>query len=454
MKTSLKKRRVIRRSKRKSLEVIFKRDSVFQDFKNKSKKIAVVGLGYVGLPLCLRLGKSFRVSGFDINASKISSLNNNIDPNKELTSKELKDHNLCCSDKIENIADAELFIVTVPTPIDDNMEINLKPVISACETISSVLKKGDVVVFESTVYPGCTEEVCLPILMEGSGLSKEDFGIGYSPERIDPGKNGKRVENIDKIVSANTPETMELLASIYGEVIDASIYKAASIKTAESAKLLENVQRDVNIALINEFSVVMNKLGISCHDVIDAASTKWNFASYRPGLVGGHCISVDPYYLLHKMKEVEVDSKVISSARAVNEKMIQHMEDLILEEVSKRKIQSVSVLFQGITFKPNVSDLRNSKWLNLARKLNSNDSIELVVDEPNLCDPSLEGEFEIYDSKRLNHFDIVIRALDHNEFLEKHYMSNIRFSTSEDTLLIDFPGNSKSLSKFFKYTRI
>ncbi len=454
MKTNLKKQRVIRRARPRNLEVIYKKDALFQDFKNKSKKIAVVGLGYVGLPLCLRLGKSFKVSGFDINAAKISSLNNHIDPNKELTSKELKDQNLCCSDKIENIADAELFIVTVPTPIDDNMEINLKPVISACKAISSVLKRGDVVVFESTVYPGCTEEVCLPILMEGSGLSKDEFGLGYSPERIDPGKNGKRVENIDKIVSANTPETLELLASIYGEVIDASIFKAASIKTAESAKLLENVQRDVNIALINEFSLVMNKLGISCHDVIDAASTKWNFANYRPGLVGGHCISVDPYYLLHKMKEVDVDSKVISSARAVNEEMIEHMENLILEEILKGGSPVVSILFQGITFKPNVSDLRNSKWLNLARKLNSNPSIHLFVDEPNLCDPSLEGEFKIHDSKRLNHFDIVIRALDHNEFLEDHYMNNMRFSTSKNTLFIDFPGNSKVLNKFFRYTRI
>ncbi len=454
MKTNLKKQRVIRRARPRNLEVIYKKDALFQDFKNKSKKIAVVGLGYVGLPLCLRLGKSFKVSGFDINAAKISSLNNHIDPNKELTSKELKDHNLCCSDKIENIADAELFIVTVPTPIDDNMEINLKPVISACKAISSVLKRGDVVVFESTVYPGCTEEVCLPILMEGSGLSKDEFGLGYSPERIDPGKNGKRVENIDKIVSANTPETLELLASIYGEVIDASIFKAASIKTAEAAKLLENVQRDVNIALINEFSLVMNKLGISCHDVIDAASTKWNFANYRPGLVGGHCISVDPYYLLHKMKEVDVDSKVISSARAVNEEMIEHMENLILEEILKGGSPVVSILFQGITFKPNVSDLRNSKWLNLARKLNSNPSIHLFVDEPNLCDPSLEGEFKIHDSKRLNHFDIVIRALDHNEFLEDHYMNNMRFSTSKNTLFIDFPGNSKVLNKFFRYTRI
>jgi UDP-N-acetyl-D-galactosamine dehydrogenase len=334
------------------------------------------------------------------------------------------------------------------------MEINLNPVISACEMISSVLQKNNIVVFESTVYPGCTEDVCLPILMKGSGLSKNDFGLGYSPERIDPGKNGKRVENIDKIVSANTPETLDLLASIYGEVIDASIYKAASIKTAESAKLLENVQRDVNIALINEFSVVMNRLGISSHDVIDAASTKWNFANYRPGLVGGHCISVDPYYLLHKMKELNVQSKIVSSARLVNEDMIQHMHEFILEHILKIENHSASVLFQGITFKPNVSDLRNSKWLNLARKLNQDKRITLFIDEPNLCDPTLEGEFKMYDSNRLNNIDIVVRALDHNEFLEESYIGKMKNSTSEKTFFIDFPGNSKFLDRFFKYSRI
>jgi UDP-N-acetyl-D-galactosamine dehydrogenase len=454
MKTSTKTKRAARKSYSKNLKIIYKKDSPFADFKNRTKNIAVVGLGYVGLPLCLRLSKSFRVNGFDLNKSKISNIRNHIDPNKELTFSELKSRNLSCSDSLDDIADADIYIVTVPTPIDENMEINLNPVISACEMISSVLQKNNIVVFESTVYPGCTEDVCLPILMKGSGLSKNDFGLGYSPERIDPGKNGKRVENIDKIVSANTPETLDLLASIYGEVIDASIYKAASIKTAESAKLLENVQRDVNIALINEFSVVMNRLGISSHDVIDAASTKWNFANYRPGLVGGHCISVDPYYLLHKMKELNVQSKIVSSARLVNEDMIQHMHEFILEHILKIENHSASVLFQGITFKPNVSDLRNSKWLNLARKLNQDKRITLFIDEPNLCDPTLEGEFKMYDSNRLNNIDIVVRALDHNEFLEESYIGKMKNSTSEKTFFIDFPGNSKFLDRFFKYSRI
>jgi UDP-N-acetyl-D-galactosamine dehydrogenase len=295
---------------------------VYQDIENKKKKIAVIGLGYVGLPLALEFAKKFRVIGYDISEQRVEMMKQRIDPSNELEPEHFDGRDILLTANPEDLADAHFYIVAVPTPVDEHKVPNLDPVLRASETIGKYLKKGDYVVYESTVYPGCTEEDCLPILERLSGLKAvKDFKIGYSPERINPGDKVHTIDKIIKIVSGCDEESREEIAKVYGAIITAGVYQASSIKVAEAAKVIENTQRDLNISFMNELAIIFDKMGIDTQEVIKAAGTKWNFLKFYPGLVGGHCISVDPYYLLHKSKELGYDPQVILSGRRINDSM-------------------------------------------------------------------------------------------------------------------------------------
>ena len=326
--------------------------------------ISVTGLGYVGLPLALEFAKKYKVIGFDINKERVGLMKQGIDPSNELTVTAFENANIIFTSNFEEVKEANFHIIGVPTDIDKNKVPNLMPLLSASKSIGKILKKGDTVVYESTVYPGCTEEDCVPILEKHSGLKAGiDFYFGYSPERIVPGDKVKTVTKILKIVSGNSPEALEKIAAVYGSIIEAGLHHAPSIKVAEAAKVIENTQRDINISLMNELAIIFDKMNIDTQAVIEAAGTKWNFHKYQPGLVGGHCISVDPFYLMHKAKKIGIDPQVIAAGRRVN--------DFIPTFIAKKVVQSLieqdknpgksRVLIMGITFKEEVSDIRNSK---------------------------------------------------------------------------------------------
>ncbi len=327
----------------------------------ESRKIAVIGLGYVGLPLAVLLASKFEVIGFDISRSRVDEIRRGDDRTGEVTQDALKASRLGLTDDTAEIRGADIYIVTVPTPVDENDVPDLSPVRAACETVGSVMAPGAIVVFESTVYPGVTEEICGPALAAASGLEcGVDFLLGYSPERINPGDTKHTVDKITKVVAGQTPETARLLADLYGSVITAGTFIAADIKTAEAAKVIENAQRDINIAFVNEVATIFHKLGISAHDVLDAARTKWNFLGFEPGLVGGHCIGVDPFYLAHRAKEVGHDPVVVLAGRRINDSMGRFVADAIADAVEAAGA-SGPVLLLGLTFKENVPDLRNTK---------------------------------------------------------------------------------------------
>ena len=337
-----------------------------------SPSICVVGLGYVGLPLAVELSKYFTVVGFDVNTKRVNVLNSGVDPNGEVDSAELKLNRLTVSSDPEVIKNAGFIIIAVPTPVDDHNNPDLTPVIKASETVGRYMAKGTVVVYESTVYPGVTEDECVPILEKFSSFSwKKDFFVGYSPERINPGDKVHTFATITKIVSGDTPETLDKVATVYGTAVKAGIYKAASIKVAEAAKVIENTQRDINIALMNELRIVFDKMGISTRDVLEAAKTKWNFLPFEPGLVGGHCIGVDPYYLAYKAEEIGHHPQLILAGRRINDAMGRYFaRDLIKQMIQKGiNIKDASVLILGLTFKENVPDIRNSRVIDIIREL-------------------------------------------------------------------------------------
>ncbi len=345
---------------------------MYQDLIDKKKKIAVIGLGYVGLPIALEFAKHFSVIGFDINEKRIDLMRQSIDPSKELESGAFDNTDITFTNDIEILRGAHFFIVTVPTDVDEHRVPNLTPLKKASDTVGKVLKKGDYVVYESTVYPGCTEEDCLPILEEQSGLKlAQDFKLGYSPERIVPGDKVKTLTKILKIVSGSDNEATEEIAQVYGHIIEAGTYRASSIKVAEAAKVIENTQRDINISLMNELAIIFDRLGIDTREVIDAAGTKWNFNKFYPGLVGGHCIGVDPYYLLHKAREVGVEPQVIASGRRINDNMPGFIAKRLVQMLIQqgKNPSTCKVLVLGITFKENVADIRNSKVANLIQEL-------------------------------------------------------------------------------------
>ncbi|KAB2970301.1 nucleotide sugar dehydrogenase [Zoogloea sp.] len=337
--------------------------------------IAVIGLGYVGLPLAVEFGKKMKTVGFDLSADKVAAYGRHVDPTGEVSTEDLKAAvHLTCSTDPKIISEADFIIVAVPTPVDDAHQPDFTPLVKSSESVGKHLKRGAIVVYESTVYPGATEEVCIPILEKFSGLKwKQDFNVGYSPERINPGDKERTVTKIVKVVSGDTPETLKTVAEVYGSVITAGVYPASSIKVAEAAKVIENTQRDLNIALMNELSVIFHKIGIDTLEVLKAAGTKWNFLPFRPGLVGGHCIGVDPYYLTHKADMLGYHPQVILAGRRINDSMGKYVAEQTVKEMisAGHNIKGADVIVLGLTFKENCPDLRNSKVIDVIRELQS-----------------------------------------------------------------------------------
>jgi len=388
-----------------------------------NKKIALIGLGYVGLPLAVEFGKKRTVVGFDINQPRINDLKNGVDSTLETTSEELKDAtHLSYTTNLDDVADCEIFIVTVPTPIDKHKRPDLTPLEKSSEAVGSILKKGDIVIYESTVYPGATEEVCVPILEQQSGLTfNKDFYCGYSPERINPGDKEHRVTTIKKVTAGSTAEIATEVDELYQEIIIAGTHKASSIKVAEAAKVIENTQRDVNIALINELALIFNKLGIDTESVLEAAGTKWNFLPFRPGLVGGHCIGVDPYYLTHKALEVGYNPEMILAGRRLNDNMGSYVADQVSKLMTKKRIHVVdaNVLIMGLTFKENCPDLRNTRVVDLV------DEFEGFNCNVDVFDPWVDKEEAVheYNIKPIDQpvegkYDAILLAVAHDEFKE------------------------------------
>ena len=394
-------------------------NSIYNKLLKKEAKLAVVGLGYVGLPIALEFAKKISVIGFDVNEERVEMMQNNIDPSKELESEDFKNSDIQFTADMDELKKAQFFVMAVPTPIDDANLPNLAPLLGATETVAKALKKGDYVVFESTVYPGCTEEDCIPILEKVSGLKfQEDFMVGYSPERINPGDKVHTLQSVVKIVSGCCDESLENIAKTYELVVDAGVHRAASIKVAEAAKIIENTQRDVNISLINELSIIFNKLGINTFDVLEAAGTKWNFLNFSPGLVGGHCIGVDPYYLTHKAQQAGYHSKVITSGRYVNDSMGFYIGKQTVKKIlaKGKNIQDSRVLVMGVTFKEDVSDIRNTKVINIVNELKS---FQVKVDlvDPHASSEDMKNQYGVSLRESAGSgYDAVIVAVNHAEY--------------------------------------
>lgn len=385
-------------------------------------KLAVVGLGYVGLPLAVEFGKKRSVIGFDINPKRIAELKEGRDHTLEVDAQELAQATgLGFSCEPEKLAQANVFIVTVPTPIDEYKQPDLTPLVRASETIGKVLKRGDIVIYESTVYPGATEEDCVPVLERVSGLRfNEDFYAGYSPERINPGDKAHRVSTIKKVTSGSTPEIADLVDALYGEIIVAGTHKAPSIRVAEAAKVIENTQRDVNIALINELALIFNRMGIDTQAVLEAAGTKWNFLPFRPGLVGGHCIGVDPYYLTHKAQSIGYHPEIILAGRRLNDSMGGYVASQLVKAMTKRRIQvqGSRVLVMGLAFKENCPDLRNTRIVDIIRELAEYD-VTVDVYDPWVDAQEAQDEYGIVPVAQpsAGTYDGVVLAVAHQQFV-------------------------------------
>ncbi|TXD97481.1 Vi polysaccharide biosynthesis UDP-N-acetylglucosamine C-6 dehydrogenase TviB [Psychrobacter frigidicola] len=404
-------------------------------------KIAVIGLGYVGLPLAVEFGKTNSVVGFDVNTDRISDLTSGIDHTLEVSNEELSQSSyLSYSSDIQALKDCNFFIVTVPTPIDEYKQPDLTPLIKASTAIGSLLKKGDIVVYESTVYPGATEEVCIPVLEKISGLVfNEDFYAGYSPERINPGDKEHRVTNILKVTAGSTPEVADFVDEVYNLIITAGTHKAPSIKVAEAAKVIENTQRDVNIALINELAVIFNKMNIDTEAVLEAAGTKWNFLPFRPGLVGGHCIGVDPYYLTHKAQAIGYNPEIILAGRRLNDGMGAYVTTQLIKTMIKKRIQveGAKVLILGLSFKENCPDVRNTKIIDIVHELQEY-NIEVDIYDPWVDKLEAEREYNVIPITEPlpNHYDGIVLAVAHQEFI-KMGIDNIRRLGKDDHVLYD-----------------
>lgn len=385
------------------------------------EKIGIIGLGYVGLPLAVAFGKQREVIGFDINEKRISELRNGRDHTREVTPDDLADAaHLSYTHRIEDLDDVNIFIVTVPTPIDTYKNPDLTPLVSASRAIGSVLKKGDIVIYESTVFPGCTEEICVPELEKVSGLTyNEDFYCGYSPERINPGDKVHRLETIKKVTSGSTPEVAEKVDALYRSIVTAGTHKTTSIRVAEAAKVIENSQRDLNIAFVNELAVIFGKMGIDTHEVLEAAGTKWNFLPFRPGLVGGHCIGVDPYYLTYKAESIGYHPQVILAGRRINDNMGIFVANEVIKMMANKDnpIKNSRILVLGITFKENCPDIRNSKVIDVIRELESFGA-RIDVHDP-MADPEeVEHEYGIKLQPGLpdGPYNAIVLAVGHAEF--------------------------------------
>ncbi|MGM0478549.1 MAG: nucleotide sugar dehydrogenase [Bacteroidota bacterium] len=394
-------------------------NSKFEAIVNGNEKIAVIGLGYVGLPIALDFARKVKVVGFDINEDRVKMMQRNEDPSKELDSSEFEGCDITFTANPDDLAEVTFFIVAVPTPIDESNMPNLGPLLGASKTVGKVLKKGDYVVYESTVYPGCTEEDCIPILEKESGLTfKSDFKVGYSPERINPGDKVHTLQSVIKVVAGSDEESLENIAKVYELVVTAGVHRAPTMKVAEAAKIIENTQRDVNISLINELSIIFDKLDINTYDVLDAAATKWNFLKFTPGLVGGHCIGVDPYYLTHKAKQAGYHAKVINSGRYVNDSMGFYIGKQCVKKMiaQGKNMNEAKVLVMGATFKENVSDIRNSKVIDVVNELKSF-AVDVHVIDPHASSEELHHEYGIRLTDQVDDdYDAVIVAVNHDEY--------------------------------------
>ncbi len=429
-------------------------NSIYNKLIKKEAKLAVIGLGYVGLPIALEFAKKIQVVGFDINQERVDLMKNKIDPSNELIAADFEGCDIQFTTSLDDLKDVEFFVVAVPTPIDGSNLPNLKPLLGASSTVGKVLKKGDYVVFESTVYPGCTEEDCIPVLEAESGLKfKDDFKVGYSPERINPGDKEHTLQNVIKVVSGCCDASLDEIAKTYELVVQAGVHRATTIKVAEAAKIIENTQRDLNIALMNELSIIFNKLKINTFDVLEAAGTKWNFLKFSPGLVGGHCIGVDPYYLTHKAAQAGYHSKVITSGRFVNDSMGGYIAKQTVKKIISqgKHIQDAKVLVLGATFKEDVSDIRNSKVIDVINELKS---FQVTVDilDPHASSEEMEHEYGlglITETKK--EYDAVIVAVNHKEYREMTEDNFKNFLKDGTGVFVDVKGIFKGKIKDLEY---
>ena len=415
---------------------------MYQQLLSKEKAISVTGLGYVGLPLALEFAKHFRVIGFDINQERVDLMNKGIDPSKELDSSAFDGADIKFTANADDLKEANFHIIGVPTDIDAHRVPNLTPLKKASESVGRALKKGDYVIYESTVYPGCTEEDCLPILEEVSGLKAGvDFKYGYSPERINPGDKERTLTKILKIVSGCDEGALKEIADTYGHIIKAGIYQAPSVKVAEAAKVIENTQRDINIALMNELAMVFDKMGIDTKEVLEAAGTKWNFLKFFPGLVGGHCIGVDPYYLTYKAKKLGFEPQMILNGRGINEEVPSFIAKRLVQKLLEKGKNpgQCKVLVMGITFKEDVTDIRNSKVVDLIRELMSY-SMNVHISDPHASPNEIAHEYQLTMTEQLaENYDAVILAVAHKEFKEMG-MAKIREKMNGTPILFDLKG--------------
>ena len=415
---------------------------MYQELVDKKSKLAVIGLGYVGLPIALEFAHILSVIGFDISEKRIEMMKKGIDPSNELNKEAFVGCDISFTCSIDELRNANFFIVAVPTPVDEHNIPDLKPVQKASETIGKAIKKGDYVVFESTVYPGCTEEDCLPIIEKLSGLKNvTDFKLGYSPERINPGDKVHTLANVIKVVSGCDHESLEEIAKVYELVVKAGVHKTSGIKVAEAAKIIENTQRDLNIALMNELSIIFDMMNINTYEVLEAAGTKWNFLKFQPGLVGGHCIGVDPYYLTYKAKELGYASRVILAGRVINDDMATYVARKVVQHIIKNNgdVKSSKVLVKGATFKENVSDIRNSKVADVVKELESF-YVNVDVEDPLADSEQLKHEYGFELVKNIsNDYDAVIIAVPHRDYmqLDEKYFAGI---TKPHALIADLKG--------------
>lgn len=426
---------------------------MYKELLNKEKKIAVIGLGYVGLPIALEFAKSVSVIGFDIHSGRIEMMKNGVDPSQELEQEAFDGADIHFTSNPDDLKDASFFIVAVPTPVDSHKVPDLTPVLKASETVGKVLNEGDYVVYESTVYPGCTEEDCVPVLEKMSGLKFiNDFKVGYSPERINPGDKEHTITKIIKVVSGCDQESLDNIAKVYELVVEAGVHRATTIKVAEAAKIIENTQRDLNIALMNELSKIFDKMNINTFDVLEAAGTKWNFLKFFPGLVGGHCIGVDPYYLTYKAIGLGYKPEVILSGRRINDSMGAYVAQRLVQKLIKngKQIASAKVLVMGSTFKEDVADIRNSKVIDVIKELKGF-SVNVDVTDAYAEKTEMKEEYgiELIDEVKTK-YDAIIVAVNHDKYIayDDKYFDSI---TTENSILVDIKGVFRGKIKSLDY---
>lgn len=428
-------------------------NNIYEALINKQAKLSVIGLGYVGLPIALEFSKHINVVGFDVKPERVAMMNNHIDPSNELDKSAFDGCNITFTSNADDLKQCNFFIVAVPTPIDEHKLPDLTPVIKASESVGKALKKGDYVVYESTVYPGCTEEDCVPILEKMSGLKfMQDFKVGFSPERINPGDKAHSLTQIKKITSGCDPEAAENIAKVYEIIIKAGVHRASAIKVAEAAKIIENTQRDINIALMNELSIIFDIMGINTYEVLEAAGTKWNFLKFSPGLVGGHCIGVDPYYLLHKAKQLGYHASMINSGRALNDSMGTRIADKVVKMIinAGKEITKSRVLIMGMTFKENVTDIRNSRIIDIINELKyfrvNCDVVDAYADHDEVM-----KEYGVDMSKEpTGKYDAIVLAVNHKPYMEltEDYFKSI---SAENGILVDVKGVMRGKIKDLTY---